>query len=445
MPPYDILYIAKTAKGGSAFSLLHLVTHLDRSLFRPAVVFYSPADGFIPGRLIERGIPVETLSPEGAPAQGGGSEPPAPASLIRRLSDAGRRHNRSVHRTLGSLRQFIRSDLQRVGLLYRTLRRRPPDLVHVNNSPRSERAAILAARLAGVPCLAHIRLFPELSAFDLWVARQAAAFVYNSRAVADHCLAAGLPADRGVVIHNPVDFSEYDRWSPEAEQIRSAVRAEFGWPADAPLIGVVGRLDWWKGHAEFLEAVALASRSQAGLRALVVGAPETTPRGRKYHEALLARAAAADLRGRVVFTGFRSDVARLMTALDVIVLSSSLPEPFGRVVIEGMAAGRPVVATAAGGVLDIIQDGVDGLLVPAGSAERIAEAVAGLLQDPARARRLGQTAQTHVRERFAAPVHAAQMQRLYAELLAAQKSGKRWTRGTPTAGACHQALPGASS
>jgi len=101
----------------------------------------------------------------------------------------------------------------------------------------------------------------------------------------------------------------------------------------------------------------------------------------------------------------------------VVVLSSSAPEPFGRVVIEGMAAGKPVVATAAGGVLDIIEDGVNGLLVPCKNSEALARAILGLLVDEDRARRIGQAARRRVEEKFAVQSQVDAIQAIYDALL----------------------------
>jgi glycosyltransferase involved in cell wall biosynthesis len=110
-------------------------------------------------------------------------------------------------------------------------------------------------------------------------------------------------------------------------------------------------------------------------------------------------------------------VPRLMSALDVVVLSSSAPEPFGRVVIEGMAAGKPVVATAAGGVLDIIEDGLNGLLVPCKDSKAMAEAILQLLSDRGKAERMGLAARQRVAERFTVEHHVAKVQSVYESVM----------------------------
>ena len=103
---------------------------------------------------------------------------------------------------------------------------------------------------------------------------------------------------------------------------------------------------------------------------------------------------------RVHFLGFRHDIAPLMRAADVVVHASTLPEPFGRVIVEGMLARRPVIATAAGGVGEIIDDGRTGVLVPPGDAAAIARAVQALRDDPGRAAALAAAGAAHARQAF---------------------------------------------
>jgi glycosyltransferase involved in cell wall biosynthesis len=215
-----------------------------------------------------------------------------------------------------------------------------------------------------------------------------------------------------VVIHNAVNLSEF-AFAIDANQ----VRGEFGWTSQECVVGVVGRLDWWKGHGYFLEALAQVARQVPQVRGLIIGEPEMTPRNWEYYQKLKAQTQSLGLEDRVIFTGFRDDVARLMSALDVVVLSSSAPEPFGRIVIEGMAAGKPVVATAAGGVPDIIDDGVNGLLVPLCDSTAMAGAILTLLTDGELARRVAEAGLRRVRERFTIPHHVAAVTGVYDALL----------------------------
>ena len=120
---------------------------------------------------------------------------------------------------------------------------------------------------------------------------------------------------------------------------------------------------------------------------------------------------------KIIFTGFRRDVSILILALDVVVHASSTPEPFGLVVIEGMAAGKPIVATAAGGILDIVEDGVNGLLVPPKDAKALSRAILQIMSNPDRAKQMGVAARRRVAEKFTVQHQVKAVQELYDTIL----------------------------
>ncbi len=135
-----------------------------------------------------------------------------------------------------------------------------------------------------------------------------------------------------------------------------------------------------------------------------------------YEERLHALAGELGVADRVEFRGFRDDVRAELAELDVLVHASTTPEPFGQVVLEGMAAGLPVVAAAAGGRAEIVTDGVDGLLVAPGDAAALAAALTRLAADPQLRERLG-AAGRRTSLRYAPPVVAAGVREVYARLV----------------------------
>jgi glycosyltransferase involved in cell wall biosynthesis len=296
--------------------------------------------------------------------------------------------------------------------IVRAIRENEIDLVHVNSGLRHGKPGIIAAWLTKTPCVCHVRMFHKLNLFDKVFTPFIDAFVYISNAIAKDYIAQGVPPLKGTVVHNGVDLGEFTPIHDAAQ-----VRSEFGWTTHERLVGVIGRLDCWKGHEYFLEAVAEIAQEILSLRGLIVGEPENTPLNREYYQKLQSLTKSLCLEDKVIFTGFRGDVPRLMSALDVVVLSSSLPEPFGRVVIEGMAAGKPVVATAAGGVLDIIEDGVNGLLVPCKDAKAMAQAIFWLLSNQEQAEQIGRAARQRVAEKFTVPHYVAAVQSVYDTLM----------------------------
>jgi glycosyltransferase involved in cell wall biosynthesis len=197
-------------------------------------------------------------------------------------------------------------------------------------------------------------------------------------------LAAGQPAERISVVPNLV------RMPPEAPCPRTD-------PA-APVIGALGRLIARKGFADLLEAAALLAARGCRFELHLGGSgPEEA--------ALRAQVERLKLAPRVRFLGWIEDKRGFFETLDLLCVPSR-EEPFGIVVLEGLAHGRPVVATAAAGPREIIRDGIDGLLVPPASPPELAAALAGLLEDPERRAALARAGRATVSQRFALPVVA---------------------------------------
>jgi glycosyltransferase involved in cell wall biosynthesis len=209
---------------------------------------------------------------------------------------------------------------------------------------------------------------------------------------------------RAHVLHNAIDLERFAR--PALDP--SALRQQLGLPPDGPLIGTIGRLTEQKGYADLLAAAALVLRARPDARFMLVGEGDL--------EADLRRQARdLGIADRVLFTGPRPDVERVLWTLELFV-SSSLWEGLPTVVLESMAAGVPVVATAVTGTRETILAGETGLLVPPGDPARLAMAIQELLDRPGLARALAARARQDV-ERFSISAVAAGYRRLYEDLL----------------------------
>jgi glycosyltransferase involved in cell wall biosynthesis len=404
-----VLYVAPTARGGSAVVLYDLITGLDREQYEPVVLFYVQDQPGIGDKLVESGVKVIALKTQSQTSRSPSTEQ---TTTNRNIADWLKSHVGRVAGEIYTLAkagyQFIRWETPKIWPIVRVIRENEIELVHINTGLRHGKPAILAAWLTRTPCLCHIHMFADLNYLDRLLARWVNLFIYISRAIADNYTRQGIPATKGTLVHNAVNFSEFSRsYDPEL------VYREFGWQGNEFLVGVVGRLDWWKGHEYFLEAMAQALQQQPQLRGLIIGEPETTPRNTAYYHKLQALSKSLGLEDKVVFTGYRSDIAPLIAALDIVVLSSSAPEPFGLVVIEGMAAGKPVVATAAGGPLDIIEDGVNGLLVPCQDAPAMAQAILWILSHPDEAAKIAGAGRRYVAEKCTLEHYVAAIQNIY--------------------------------
>ncbi len=273
--------------------------------------------------------------------------------------------------------------------------------------------AIPAARLAGAPLvIASIRdtgdhLTWLQKAMQKWACRAAHHVLVNALAVRTVLVEQGYDPAHITVIRNGIDVARF-----RGVESRRAARALLGIRDEAPLIAVFARLNPLKGLEFFLEAAALLSGQFKDARFLIVGDSIS----REYRDELEGKAKALGLGTRVFFTGFRTDIPELLGEVSVLVLPS-LAEGLSNVILEGMAAGVPVVATRVGGNPEIVEDGVSGLLVPPRDASALAEAIGSLIADPGRREAMGRAGQKLAIERFSLEATVAQTEELYERLL----------------------------
>ncbi len=211
----------------------------------------------------------------------------------------------------------------------------------------------------------------------------------------------GCPPNRVFVIPNGVDVEKFRPCPPNPR-----LRRELGLPPEPPVAGIVAALRPEKNHPLFLHAARLVLKHRADAQFLVVGDGEE----RSKLESLAER---WEISGAVHFLGTRSDVPDLLSLMDVLVLSSHM-EASPVSLLEGMACGKPVVATAVGSIPENVHDGVNGFQVPPGDAEAMAERILLLFDDHPRAREIGLAGREHV----VAHASVARMVRGYEEMLA---------------------------
>jgi glycosyltransferase involved in cell wall biosynthesis len=294
---------------------------------------------------------------------------------------------------LGLGRLYAPRGLAGVARLARHLRRSGPDVLHTY-LVSSNVFGTLAGRLGGVAAVVTSRRDTGFS--RNWRLRLLEERVINPRV--DRVVAVsptiaestrrerGLCADRVLTIENGVDLAALE----PALQLRDETRREWGLAPEDRAVGTIGHLSPIKGHADFLHAAALVAAADRRARFFVVGDGILRP-------SLEALARTLGIADRVVFTGAREDVPRLLAMLDVFVLPSHA-EGMSNALLEAMALGRPVVATAVGGNPDVVRDGATGLLVPPRQPRALAAALAELLVEPARAAALGTAARCWVRQ-----------------------------------------------
>jgi glycosyltransferase involved in cell wall biosynthesis len=311
---------------------------------------------------------------------------------------------------------------RRLRELARYLRRERIDVLHAT-TPYPILLGVAAARLARTPAIvASVRDMgtlwsPGIRRAQRWACRFAHAVVANAEAVAARLRAEGYDGRRLEVILNGVA-------PPAPARAGEPLRRAFGWPADAPLIGAIGRLHPVKRFEDFVDAAARVAERHRSARFLIVGPTAGTPAVEAYAAALRRRVAERGLEGRFVLAGARRDVPALLPELALSV-SSSASEGLSNTLIESLAAGVPVVATAVGGNPEVVEDGVHGRLVEPGDPEALARAICAVLESPELAARYARAGRVRASRRFGRERMVARTTELYERLLAT--AGRRAT------------------
>ncbi len=379
---------------GSDAVLLELVRRLDRARFRPLVVLptdipYSDGRARLSDALAALDIPVRFMD----------------FAVLRRR-----------YLSLRALLAFTWRLWRGSRDLARWLRAEDVRLVHANTS--AVLGGALAARWAGLPLVWHVHEIIERPGWLRWLISRlvtglADRVVAISGRVAEALLGAGSVAgarDRVTVIPDAVDT---ERFQPQVAL--DEVRRALGAGPEQVLVGTVGRIHTWKGQEILVAAADLLRERCPQARFAIVG--DIVPGQPEPRQALEAAIAEHGLADRVRLAGYRADTPAVMAALNILVLPSTSPEPFGLVVLEAMASGKPVVATAHGGPLEIITDGESGMLVPPRDPAPLAAAIERLAGDPELRAHIGAAAREQAVARFGFGPHVAAFERVYAALL----------------------------
>ena len=271
--------------------------------------------------------------------------------------------------------------LPRIRRRWQYLRSQQISLVHLNNAPTLGFEDWLpAARLARIPCITHMRgdVAPYMPGTRIGrlLVRSFDRVIAISRHIVTAAERIGVPPQRVTLVYNGIDV---DAWRASVTRPQVVVRSELGIAPDAHVVTMVGNIRDWKGQHLLLDAIArLPEASRTGLRVLFVG--DVGQADQSYYERLRRRVEAARLGSVVAFLGARSNVAEIMNASDVIVHASVRPEPFGRVLLEAMALGKPLLAPRLGGPAEMLTSDC-GVLYEPDSSEDLARQLGRIRDD----------------------------------------------------------------
>jgi glycosyltransferase involved in cell wall biosynthesis len=302
-------------------------------------------------------------------------------------------------------------DLSAAWRFSRLVKRLVPDVIHAHD-PHGVAMASLALSLGASSASAGRR--PALVAsrrvdfrlkgnsFSRWKYRQVDCFIAASEAIRQILLADGVPADRAVTVHEGIDV-EHVLAAPPVN-----VHEAFWLPHQAPVVGNVAALVPHKGQRYLVDAARQVVREIPDARFVILGEGE-------LREHLEKQVKEHHLEKHVLLPGFRTDVLGCLKGFDVFAMSS-ITEGLGTSLLDAMACGRPIVATRAGGIPEIVEDDVNGLLVPVRDAAALARAIVRMLKDDALRRRIGEAGLARVCDRFTVERMVAETAAVYARV-----------------------------
>jgi glycosyltransferase involved in cell wall biosynthesis len=372
----NVLYLHETARmAGAENSLLNLARNLDQKSFKP--LFVLPEEGVFSEELRRCGIEVLIVD-------------------------------------LPKIRK-IKGVVAAVQKLCRIAGARNIHIIH-SNSVRTHLYGMAAARVTGAATVWHERnlRFGELVDYERLLMLFADRVICNSQAIARRFVSSGKLPPRVRVVFNGVDT---EKFNPGIDGF--GIRGEFGIKDDQLVIGISSRFNVHKGHEIFLRAAQeIVNKNLPGsekIRFLIAGG-SVFDEDKKREQFLRDMAENLGLQKKVIFTGFRKDMPQVYAAMDIFVLASDA-EPCGRVVLEAMASGKPVVATASGGTPEMIIDGTDGDLFKPGDYQDLADKIIYLSNNSSTAKMRGNAARKRVEENFSIQRNVRQIQDVYLELL----------------------------
>jgi glycosyltransferase involved in cell wall biosynthesis len=384
------------------------------------VLFVHSQDGFgadsaIHGHLM-RHLDRERFEVHLACSRGDGTGVPPALARFREIPDVRLRpttfapglRNRSRETVLRGIRAGAAFPVDFVELA-RYVRRHRIRVIHSTDRPRDGVYGVTLAKVTGAKSVVHVHVAWShgYSRPAKWAVRTADAVFGISRFVTETVVRTGTPRERVHTVLNGIDLRG---WEPGLDGLE--VRRELGIPAQAPLLASVSRLFAQKGQRELLRALPRVRERHPDVRLLVVGADAVEVHGGSFTRELEVLARELGIADRVIFTGQRSDIPRIMAACDVFTLPS-FEEPFGLVFLEAMAMKRPVVAVGDGGTPEVVEHGRCGLLSPWQDVDALATNIVTLLGDPDLRARYGEYGRTRVLEGFTAARMARDAGRAY--------------------------------
>jgi len=284
------------------------------------------------------------------------------------------------------------------------------DIVHFADEKAAHHNS-LAAFLAGSRTVCHLRVsYPHLSWRQRLCLLPVQSFIFVSKE-AKQTFCVPLPDHKARVIYDAIEIPTADMSVSNA-----AVRQELGIPAGCTVVGMVARVNPQKDYRTLASAAVDVLRSHPNTRFLIVGDNSLVDLNRQHYGEVLQMLTELGIADKFIFTGHRNDVNGLIAAMDICMLCTHR-EGFPLSILESMAMRKPVVATAVGGIPEIVDSGVTGYLHQHGNSEELAAALKRLIEDPGKISQIGQTAREHVRLNYSRQKFVEEISKAYSDVM----------------------------
>ena len=404
-PKKKILYVENgIGYGGAIICLRHLVRNLDRSRFSPMVVTgrTSPQYQEIASEAEWQHIPDRHIDIVGAHRK------LDPIIWIDKIPGLRFIVNQVLARA-DDLFNFLPFFLHLLWVAWRF----KADLIHANNEPLCNRAALLVAKTLRIPSVCHVRGDQDGSRLMRWAFSLPTHFTPVSHWVSTNIQSKlNIPEDKITVIY---DGLELDGLDPAIDG--NPFRQQHQLNDDDFVVGLVGLLIPWKGQEVFLDAANQLKDKIPNLKMLIIGG--TPDDCIPYEKMLKQRVKQEGLESTVIFTGHVKDMPHVYNGLNVVVSASTSPEPLGTVVIESMAMGRPLIGPNHGGAAEMMAHEQTGLLFEPGNSSSLATNIDDFFKSLEKRNKLGTAARQHALATFAVETHTHAVQTLYSSILGA--------------------------
>jgi len=399
-----ILYVESNVDGtigGSYFSLLYLIQGLDKTKYIPEVAFYRENE------LIERyekaGCKVHIINKA------------MPLSFCKRNNNHDAPNKVSSiygppllagQKLINYFRLFLLPSFQCIGFI----KREKIDLIHLNNTLLRPQEWILASLFTNSHVVAHERgindSYPFLYRLN---AKRLEAIFCISKSVENRLLASGFPKKQLHLVYNGLDPEEFT-----ISKSKESIMNEFELNISDPVIGLIGNIKPWKGQGLMVRAMDLIVEKMPNVRCLIIGSWAES--AQDYYDHICKLISERNLEKNIIITGYRSDVPCLINVLRVVVHASIRPEPFGRVLLEGMVLRKPVVTPDIGAGPEIVVDGKTGSVFTSGDPRSLADAILYLLENPQVAEKMGNAGHKRVVEHFHIRRNIKSIESIYASI-----------------------------